>query len=108
MKYAAIILGLALCTMMSCGSSKETVVSDNSTETRGEKGHRKGGKLDIDKVFKEMDANDDGRLAKIEVRGRLAERFDKIDADGDGYITKEEMKKAPRPQRRNRGNRGQK
>jgi len=104
MKYALLILAVAMTTMISCNSSKETVQSNESTETRSEQSPRKG-RMDMDKMFAEMDANNDGRLAKLEVKGRLAENFDKIDTDGDGFITKEEMKNAPKPRRGNRGQR---
>ena len=36
------------------------------------------------------------------MRGPMAERFDLIDLDKDGFISKEEMEKAPRPQREGR------
>lgn len=100
-----IFLVLILSTLMACSSSKDTAVANESTEVRGERGPRKGGKPDIDKMFAEMDANDDGRLAKIEAKGRLVEDFDRIDADGDGYVTKEEMQNAPRPTRGRGGSR---
>lgn len=99
MKYVIIGVVLGMCTIMSCGSSNETVESSESTEARSDRGQRPGGKRDVTKMFAEMDVNDDGRLAKLEVKGRLAEDFDKIDADADGYITLEEMKSAPKPQR---------
>ena len=102
MKYTVIIHALAMSTIMSCSSSKDTVSSNEPTETRGQRGQRQGGP-DIDKLFAEMDANDDGRLAQLEAKGPLAENFEKIDANGDGYITKEELKDAPKPQRGNRG-----
>jgi hypothetical protein len=37
------------------------------------------------------DANGDGKLSKEEVTGRLAEFFDRIDADTDGFLTPEEL-----------------
>ena len=102
MKYTIILCVLAISTLFSCGSSKETVDSSNETMTRGEGDQRKKGKRDIAKLFEEMDANDDGRLAKLEVKGRMADNFDKIDVDGDGYITMEEMKSS-KPKRGDRG-----
>lgn len=38
-----------------------------------------------------MDSNDDGKLSKTEVKGKLQENFDKRDSNKDGYITEDEM-----------------
>ena len=56
-------------------------------------------KTDIDKVFRAMDANGDGKLSKVEIKNGYAEyfgksltdeqvdeMFDKVDADGNGEI----------------------
>ena len=110
MKYAVIITVLALGTMMSCNSSKDATAASESTENRSrDRGQRPGGegRRDMEKMFTEMDANNDGRLAKLEVKGRLLENFDSIDTDGNGYISKEEMKNAPKPKRGNKKQRGQ-
>lgn len=53
-------------------------------------------------LLKEMDANEDGKLSKKEIKGPLKDDFDKVDADEDGFITEEELKKAPKPKRRER------
>ena len=50
-------------------------------------------------LLKDMDANEDGKLSKKEVKGPLKDHFTKVDADEDGFITEEEMKKAPKPKR---------
>jgi Ca2+-binding EF-hand superfamily protein len=52
----------------------------------------------IEELFKQMDKNKDSKLSKKEVNGPLKDDFDKIDLDKDGFITKEEMKKAPKPE----------
>ncbi|MEO9893899.1 EF-hand domain-containing protein [Aurantibacter sp.] len=53
----------------------------------------------FEKLVKEMDANEDGKLAKDEVKGPLAENFDTIDANEDGFISEDEFEKAPKPKR---------
>lgn len=52
-----------------------------------------------------MDENEDGKLAKNEVKGRLKDDFDKIDLNEDGFISEEELEKAPKPERRGGPNR---
>jgi Ca2+-binding EF-hand superfamily protein len=42
-------------------------------------------------VIARMDTNKDGAIQKDEAQGRLAERFDMIDANHDGKITAEEL-----------------
>ena len=49
-----------------------------------------------------MDANEDGKLSKEEVKGPLKDHFDTVDADEDGFITEEELENAPKPKRRER------
>lgn len=56
----------------------------------------------IEELFKEMDANKDNKLSKKEVKGPLADHFAKIDLNEDGFITKEELEKAPKPKGRKR------
>lgn len=53
----------------------------------------------FDDLLKMMDANNDGKLSKSEVKGPLASQFSKIDTNNDGFITKDEIQKAPKPQR---------
>lgn len=50
-------------------------------------------------LIKEMDANEDGKLSKDELKGPLKTDFAKVDTDEDGFITEEEFEKAPRPKR---------
>ncbi|NQV78682.1 MAG: EF-hand domain-containing protein [Lutibacter sp.] len=51
-------------------------------------------------LLKKMDKNDDGKLSKEEVKGPLKDDFTKIDTDKDGFITKKELEKAPKPNRK--------
>lgn len=56
----------------------------------------------FEQLLKEMDANEDGKLSKTEIKGRLKEIFDKVDTNEDGFITEKEFEKAPKPERRKR------
>jgi len=51
-------------------------------------------------LIKEMDANEDGKLSKDEIKGPLKNDFAKVDTDEDGFITAEEFAKAPKPKGR--------
>jgi len=48
-------------------------------------------------ILKQMDDNKDGKLSEAEVKGPLKEDFNKIDTDEDGFISKKELEKAPKP-----------
>ena len=58
----------------------------------------------IEEIFEHMDANEDGKLSKKEVKGPLSRDVDRIDANEDGFISKEELEKAPKPKRREKPN----
>lgn len=55
-----------------------------------------------EQIIKDLDVNKDGKISKKEANGPLAKDFDAIDSNSDGYITLEELKKAPKPKRRER------
>ncbi|NIJ46421.1 Ca2+-binding EF-hand superfamily protein [Wenyingzhuangia heitensis] len=45
-----------------------------------------------EKMFKKFDTNKDGKITKEELEGKkIANRFDKIDKDGNGAISLEEL-----------------
>ena len=51
---------------------------------------------DIDAAFVKADVNKDGKLDKAEAQTMpvVAERFDKLDANADGFLSREEFAKA--------------
>ncbi|MHC4880818.1 MAG: hypothetical protein ACYTGL_30560 [Planctomycetota bacterium] len=52
------------------------------------------GSLDIATVFRRLDRNKDGGISEDEAVGRLKGNFDRVDADGDGKVSEEELRKA--------------
>ena len=56
----------------------------------------------FEQLLEKMDANEDKKLSKKEVNGPLKDDFTMIDLDEDGFITEEELEKAPKPKRKER------
>ncbi|MBU2885913.1 hypothetical protein KO507_09085 [Gilvimarinus agarilyticus] len=97
-------LGALIISFTSCASQKNQ--SSNNEQPRmsqqgggGQQGGRQQGPPSYDQLLSEMDANEDGMLAKDEVSGPLANDFSKIDTNEDGFLSESEIKNAPRPQR---------
>lgn len=84
-----------------CNSQKSTAstTSSQSTSQSRSQGQQGGERPQDGDMFTQMDADGDGQLSKSEVKGPLVDQFSTIDTDGNGYISKEEMEKAPKPER---------
>ena len=56
---------------------------------------------DVEVVFKSLDRNSDRKISRSEasVKGSVSKRFDGIDADGDGYLSKQEFAARPSAER---------
>ena len=50
----------------------------------------------------EMDKNDDGRISSGEAQGQLKKNFDRVDANGDGFIDRKELAELGKRLQRNR------
>ena len=52
---------------------------------------------DVEVVFKALDRNQDRKISRSEasVKGSVSKRFDGIDSDGDGYLSKQEFAARP-------------
>lgn len=74
------------------------------TATQGGTGHKgMGGQEHIDKMFNNFDANHDGKVSQDEFLDRMKEKFKKLDADGDGYVSKAEAEKFAQDMHERRG-----
>jgi hypothetical protein len=56
---------------------------------------------DVEVVFKALDRNNDRKISRSEatVKGSVSKRFDGIDSDGDGYLSKREFAARPSAER---------
>lgn len=57
-----------------------------------------------EELFTKMDTDNDGFIGEAEAKGPLQKNFTTIDANGDGYLSMEELENAPKPQGRRGGN----
>ena len=48
----------------------------------------------VKQIFKDLDANEDGKISLKEVKGPLKKDFKKIDTNEDGFISKKELTNA--------------
>lgn len=53
-----------------------------------------------------MDKDGDGKISKAETRGRLADHFDQVDSNNDGFLTEQELEQH-RPQGQQNRQQGQ-
>jgi len=90
-----IISALALLLVVGCSSQKESVNNESQAARQNERKERPSS----EQLLFKLDANNDGKLEKSEVDGPLEREFATIDSNGDGFITKEELEKAPKPKR---------
>ena len=90
-----LLLVLCLPLAIGCNSQKST---DATSDQKQRQNSRRQGPPSVDEIFK-MDTNQDGKLERSELNGRLLQDFAKIDTNEDGFITREELENAPKPQR---------
>ena len=70
-------------------------VNFSNVQAQKNKGHKEP--PTFEKLLKEMDKNEDGKLSKSELKGPLKNNFSKVDTDKDGFISEAEFKKMPKP-----------
>ena len=87
------ILGLSL--FLTFAVSTATQAQDRPNNPNAEKGPPPASEL-----LKKMDANEDGKLSKKEVKGPLKKDFSKVDVNKDGFLSKSELEQMPAPKGR--------
>ena len=95
------VLLLTACSQKTSAPTAESGTVNPQADQR-EEGRKRGKNRERPQfadLLTRMDANKDGKLAITEMNGRLKENFTEIDTNNDGFITEEEFKNAPRPQR---------
>ncbi len=85
-KAAVLVFGMTICV-----SSTSFAQSQNKQDRRSPPTFKE--------LIKKMDANEDGKLSKEEIKGPLKKDFAKVDTDEDGFISEEEFAEAPKPKR---------
>ena len=93
--------------LYSCKSqATDNQQQDRPTNDRSAGGRPSGGRPTTDEIFSMMDANKDSLIELSEAQGPIKNDFETIDADNDGFITKEELENAPKPDRQGQGGGG--
>ena len=88
-KNIRLVIGCVLFTTLAFGQRP-----DNNN------GERPNGPPSIEKIFQDLDTDKDEKISLKEAKGPLQKDFSTVDTNEDGFITKEELKKAPKPKRR--------
>ena len=52
---------------------------------------KRSGLADPEKIFEQLDTDQNGGISEKEAKGPMAKRFNRLDADSSGEITKEEL-----------------
>lgn len=102
-----LVASLSVIIFMACSSSKTaTTTATAKSETNKERKNGQGDRPSITTMFTQMDVNKDGKISKAEAKGPLSEDFAKIDSNKDGFLSIEELEKAPKPERQGQGGQG--
>jgi len=96
MRLLVLIISVCLTIfLLACNNTKDASQSKENRTTNNRKSQKQPS---VDEIFK-MDQDGDNRLSKTEVKGRLLKSFSKVDTNNDGFLSREEVKNAPKPSR---------
>jgi len=88
---------------ISCQSQVQQVGEDGNNTADHQERKNDQRRPNAEQTMEMMDADKDGKLASTEVKGPLQRDFSKIDTDGDGFLTTEELNNAPKREPRGGG-----
>lgn len=97
LKLSLLTIGLVI--FVSCNSNAQSNNRPSGGEQGGGQGEKKGPPPSADEIFEMMDVDKNGQLELSEVKGPIKNDFTTIDTNEDGYISKEELETAPKPER---------
>ena len=93
-----LVAALALCALgaVTSAHAQSTPPAATPAAPAAAGGSGKASAKDLDAAFARADTNKDGKLDKkeAEMMPAIAERFGQLDADSDGFISREEFNKA--------------
>ena len=101
-----IITWTRMAVLVSCFSLPAMAAQGTDSNEAMPRPHRTGDhtRADAEERWKQLDQDNDGRISRLEWQ-RNEQTFDRMDADKDGFLTKEEMRSAAREFRRKHRNR---
>jgi len=91
------ITGSGIAVLAACLALPAMAAQGTDSDESRPRPHRSGDhtRADAEERWKQLDQNNDGRISRSEWQ-RNEQAFDRMDADKDGFLTKEEMRSAAR------------